>query len=271
MNAFDRAPVQERAGVAERSPTHLVLIPSYNPGPIVFETVCGARQFWNPVWVVVDGSTDATPEDLLRLAEKDDGLRVIVLPRNCGKGSAVLHGIRLAAADGYTHALTMDSDAQHPAARIPEFMARSQAEPRAMVLGVPVFDSSAPRIRVQGRKISNWWANVETVGHAIGDTLYGFRVYPIADLIAVMCRQPWMRRFDFDPEAAVRLVWRGVPAVNLPAPVRYLRPDEGGVSHFNYYRDNLLLTWMHTRLVLEFVVRLPFLLWRKIRVARSRG
>jgi hypothetical protein len=51
--------------------------------------------------------------------------------------------------------------------------------------------------------------------------------------------------------------------VNIPAPVRYLRPDEGGVSHFNYYRDNVLLTWMHTRLVLEFVVRLPFLLWRK--------
>jgi glycosyltransferase involved in cell wall biosynthesis len=253
------------AFAAERSATHLVLIPSYNPGPIVYETVRGARRYWNPVWVVVDGSTDGTAEGLRKLEQEDEGLRVIVLPRNAGKGAAVLHGIRLAAGEGYTHALTMDSDGQHAAQCLPEFMARSMAAPAAVVLGVPVFDSSAPWERVAGRKISNWWANVETVGVGIGDSLFGLRVYPIADLAAVMHRQPWMRRFDFDPEAAVRLLWRGLPSINLPAPVRYLTPEEGGVSHFNYLRDNVLLTWMHTRLVLEFVVRLPLLLWRKAR------
>jgi glycosyltransferase involved in cell wall biosynthesis len=251
--------------VVDRSSTHLVLIPSYNPGAAVYETVRGARQFWNPVWVVVDGSTDGSAEGLQKLAQDDAGLRVIVLARNGGKGGAVLHGIRLAAAEGYTHALTMDSDGQHPAASIPEFMARSKAEPNAVVLGVPVFDASAPALRVKGRKVSNWWANMETVGIGIEDSLYGFRVYPIADLIAVMRRQPWMRRFDFDPEAAVRLVWRGVKPVNVRAPVKYLKPEEGGVSHFNYYRDNALLTWMHLRLVAEFILRLPLLLWRKFR------
>jgi glycosyltransferase involved in cell wall biosynthesis len=251
--------------VAERSRTHVVLIPSYNPGRVVYDTVRGARAHWDPVWVVVDASTDATAQGLRDLAAADPGLRVIVLPRNGGKGAAVLHGIREAAAQGYTHALTMDSDGQHPAASIPDFMARSKAEPRAVVLGVPVFDASAPSLRVMGRKVSNWWANMETVGIGIEDSLYGFRVYPIADLIAVMRRQPWMRRFDFDPEAAVRLVWRGVPPVNVRAPVRYLKPEEGGVSHFNYYRDNALLTWMHLRLVAEFIVRLPVLLWRKAR------
>jgi glycosyltransferase involved in cell wall biosynthesis len=255
----------EAPPAAVRSSTHLVLIPSYNPGTAVFETIRGAREQWNPVWVVVDGSTDGTAGELQRLAESDTGLRVLVLPENRGKGSAVLHGIEAAAAEGFTHALTMDSDAQHPAACIPDFMARSQAEPRAMVLGVPIFDASAPNIRVQGRKLCNGWAAVETVGRVIGDTLYGFRVYPIADLAAVMHSHRWMRRFDFDPEAAVRLVWRGVPAINIRAPVRYLRPDEGGVSHFNYYRDNVLLTWMHARLLLEFLVRLPLLLWRKMR------
>jgi glycosyltransferase involved in cell wall biosynthesis len=255
------------ASVAERSTTHLVLIPSYNPGALVLETVRAARAQWEPVWVVTDGSTDGTPAQLARLAESDPGLRVIVLPRNRGKGNAVLHGVTLAAAEGFTHALTMDSDNQHPADRIPEFMAASRREPGAVVLGLPVFDASAPSIRVQGRKISNWWANLETVGGGIGDSLYGFRVYPIADLIAVMRGQRWMRRFDFDPEAAVRLVWRGVKPVNVAAPVRYLRADEGGVSHFNYLRDNVLLTWMHARLVFEFLVRLPVLAWRK----RSRN
>jgi hypothetical protein len=240
-----------------------VLIPSYNPGAVVYETVRGARLFWDPVWVVVDGSDDGTADGLRKLAREDPGVRVLVLETNRGKGSAVLHGIQAAAAEGYTHALTMDSDGQHPAASIPEFMARSQANPRALVLGVPVFDASAPSLRVKGRKISNWWANIETVGLGIEDSLYGFRVYPIADLVAVMRLQPWMRRFDFDPEAAVRLVWRGVKPVNVRAPVRYLRPEEGGVSHFNYLRDNALLTWMHLRLFVEFLVRLPVLLWVK--------
>ena len=250
--------------MAERSGTHLVLIPSYNPGPKVYETVRGALAYWNPVWVVVDGSTDGTPEGLRALAREEPALRVIVIERNGGKGAAVLHGIRAAAAEGFTHALTMDSDGQHPPASIPEFMARSQAEPRAVVLGVPVFDASAPALRVKGRRVSNWWANMETVGLGIEDSLYGFRVYPIADLVAVMRHQPWMRRFDFDPEAAVRLVWRGLTPVNVKAPVKYLKPEEGGVSHFNYLRDNVLLTWMHLRLVAEFILRLPFLLWRKM-------
>jgi len=255
--------------MAERSKTHLVLIPSYNPGAKVYETVRGALRQWSPVWVVVDGSDDGTPEGLQRLADEEPGLRVIVVERNAGKGAAVLHGATLAAAEGFTHALTMDSDGQHPADLIPAFMARSQADPRAMVLGVPVFDASAPTIRVKGRKISNWWANMETLGAGVGDSLYGFRIYPIAPLMAVMRTQRWMRRFDFDPEASVRLVWHGVPPVNVEAPVKYLTAEEGGVSHFNYWRDNVLLTWMHLRLVLEFVVRLPLLVWRRPRLRSS--
>ena len=172
----------------------------------------------------------------------------------------MLHGLRAAAAAGFTHALTMDADGQHPADKIPDFMAASRAAPDAMILGLPVFDSSAPLVRVQGRKISNGFANLETLWGGIGDSLFGFRVYPIAPLRDIMERSRWMRRFDFDPEAAVRLCWRGVAPINLAAPVKYLRPEDGGVSHFNYVRDNALLTWMHLRLLAGFVLRLPLLL-----------
>jgi glycosyltransferase involved in cell wall biosynthesis len=250
-----------------RSPstTHLVLIPSYNPGPKVFSTVSAALEHWSPVWVIVDGSTDGSGERLSAMTATTPGLRVMLLPRNQGKGAAVLHGIREAMLAGFTHALTMDSDGQHPADKIPEFMRASLGQPDVMVLGCPVFDSTAPNLRVQGRKISNWWANLETLWTGIGDSLYGFRVYPLAALERVMRRQLWMRRFDFDVEAVVRLSWRGVRPVNLPAPVRYFRPEEGGVSHFNYWRDNALLTWMHCRLFLGFVIRLPLLLARRSR------
>lgn len=247
-----------------RSPTHLVLIPSYNPGPRVVDTVRAARAQWTPVWVVVDGSTDGTADSLQALAADDAGLRVIVLPENRGKGAAVLEGITQAAAAGYTHALTMDSDGQHPAALIPAFMAASQAEPGAMVLGKPVFGPEAPALRVKGREVSNGWANLETLWMGIGDSLYGFRVYPIAPLARIMRRNRFMRRFDFDPEAVVRLCWAGVRPLNLDAPVRYLSAEEGGVSHFKYLRDNAILTWMHARLFLGFVLRLPLLVWRRL-------
>jgi glycosyltransferase involved in cell wall biosynthesis len=215
------------------------------------------------VWVVVDGSTDGTAQGLLDMASADPGLKVMVLPINEGKGAAVLHAFREARKAGFSHALTMDSDGQHPAVLIDAFMRASQAHPEAMVLGRPVFDASAPLLRVRGRRVSNWWTNLETLGAGIDDSLYGFRVYPVGDLISVMRRQPWMRRFDFDTEAVVRLAWRGVAPVNLAAPVKYLRADEGGVSHFRYGRDNVLLTWMHARLMVEFVLRLPWLAWRR--------
>ena len=246
------------------STTHLVLIPSYNTGARLYATVAEARAQWNPVWVVIDGSNDGTGAGLLAMAATDPGLRAIVLLRNQGKGAAVLHGLQLAKASGYTHALTMDSDGQHPAELIAPFMQASLRRPETMVLGRPVFDASAPLLRVRGRRVSNWWTNLETLGAGIADSLYGFRVYPIDSLIAVMTGQPWMRRFDFDTEAVVRMAWRGVKPVNLDAPVKYLSAAEGGVSHFQYGRDNLLLTWMHLRLMLEFALRLPMLAWRRV-------
>ena len=246
------------------SATHLVLIPSFNTGRKLADTVREARAQWSPVWVVVDGSTDGTAETVQQMAASDPGLRVFVLPHNQGKGAAVLHGLRAAQAAGFTHALTMDSDGQHPAELIPAFMAVSAKHRGAMILGRPVFDASAPLLRVRGRRVSNWWTNLETLGAGVADSLYGFRVYPVAHLAAVMARQTWMRRFDFDTEAVVRLAWRGVKPINIDAPVKYLSADEGGVSHFRYGRDNLLLTWMHLRLMLEFALRSPILLARRL-------
>lgn len=245
------------------STSHLVLIPSYNSGAALYPTVRAARAQWTPVWVVVDGSNDGSEVELMRMEQQDEGLRIIVLARNQGKGAAVLHGVREARRRGYTHVLTMDSDGQHPAEKIPEFMAASQADANALVLGVPVFDASAPALRVGGRKISNWWANLETLWQGIGDSLFGFRVYPAQLLLEVMEKSHWMRHFDFDPEVAVRLCWRGARPVNIPAPVKYFRTEDGGVSHFNYLRDNLLLTGMHIRLFSGFIIRLPLLIWRK--------
>ncbi len=241
----------------------LILIPSYNTGPILLETVRGALALGTPLRIVIDGSTDGSP-DLLRSLEIPAGadFQITTLPRNSGKGAAVLHGLRAAIAAGFTHVLTMDADGQHPAGRVADFLEISRQHPEAAIFGRPIFDDSAPALRVGGRKISNFWANLETLGWGVDDSLFGMRLYPAADLLAVMEATRYARRFDFDPEVAVRLAWRGVPIVNLPTAVRYPRPEDGGVSQFRYFRDNTLLTWMHARLLLGSFPRMPRMAWR---------
>ena len=248
---------------AQAAHTHLVLIPSYNTGNKLFETIADARTHWPSVWVVIDGSTDGTGDALAQRCADESATRIIRRGLNGGKGAAVLDGIRAAARAGFTHVLVMDADGQHPAAMIPEFMRLSQQNPQAMILGIPIFDHSAPRIRIIGRRISNMLGRAETLS-AIADFLFGFRVYPLAALLAVMESSRGMRGFDFDTEAVVRLSWRGVPAINQPAPVRYFSIAEGGVSHFHYGRDNIALALMHMRLAGGYFRRLPGLLSRRL-------
>jgi hypothetical protein len=150
---------------------------------------------------------------------------------------------------------------------IPDYIALARAQPSALILGKPVFDDTAPRERVIGRRICNWWVNLETLHAGIGDSLFGMRVYPAPALLDVMQSHATMRRFDFDAESAIRLVWRGLPPVNIDTPVRYFTAAEGGVSHFHYVRDNLLLSGMHLRLLAGFLWRLPWLLVRRLRLS----
>jgi glycosyltransferase involved in cell wall biosynthesis len=254
-----------KLGGSRTTTSHVVLIPSYNTGARLFRTVATIRRQDRPVWVIIDGSTDGTGEELARIAANDPGLHVSVLPRNRGKGAAILHGLRLVHAHGFTHVVTVDADGQHSADHIDTLISLSREYPQAMVLGVPVFDASAPAIRVFGHVIANFWANLVTLWSGISDSLFGFRVYPVAPLLRAFEETRWMRSFDFDSEAAIRLCWQGIPAINVPTPVRYYRREDGGVSHFNYLRDNILLVSMYTRLFAAMLPRLPGLLARRFR------
>ena len=133
--------------------------------------------------------------------------------------------------------------------------------PEAMILGVPIFGPDAPSERVEGRRVGNWFANLETLWGGVRDSLFGFRVYPLAPTVTIMESIKTARRFDFDTELAVRLFWAGVRPINESAPVHYPVRELGGVSHFKYLRDNLLLAGTHTRLCLLMLTQL-WLVWR---------
>jgi glycosyltransferase involved in cell wall biosynthesis len=248
------------------SDTHLVVIPSFNSGMLLARTVSEARARWAPIWVVIDGSTDNSADAVEAMAQTDPAVRVLHLSRNRGKGAAVRHGVTAAAAGGFTHALVMDADGQHPAESIQSFMAASADCPAALIMGRPMFGTDAPWLRIVSRRLSNAGATLLT-GRDAGDALFGFRVYPIAALLGAMQASPAMHGFDFDPEAVIRLAWAGTRLVHLPAPVRYFARAQGGVSHFNYAADNLLLGGMFLRLGGTALMRLA----RGERRGRGRG
>ncbi len=229
-----------------------VLIPSYNTGPILEATVKEvlANTLW-PVCVVVDGSTDDSEKAVVDLAAKESRLVVLIKDKNEGKGAAVRTGLLENVSSGYSHVLVMDADGQHPAQEINRFIQCAADHPEAMILGQPVFDSDVPWERLYGRKLSVWLVFLEVSGSAIGDPLYGFRVYPIESLLAVMEKPGRSNRYDFDPEVAVRLNWMGVSALKVAAPVKYVSEELGGVSHFHYFRDNFRFVCLHLRLLVQ--------------------
>lgn len=239
----------------------LVVIPVYNHEHAIGAMVDGVRACGQDCLLVDDGSRPSCA-DVLRTLSEREGVHLLRLDQNQGKGGAMLAGFREAARRGYTHVLQIDADGQHDTRDIPRFLTAAEAAPEAVVSGVPVYSDDVPKGRLYGRYLTHVWVWINTLSFAIRDSMCGFRVYPLAPTLAVADSEPVGRRMDFDPEILVRLAWRGVEVRNLQTPVRY--PSDG-VSHFDVWRDNVRISRMHARLFFGMLRRLPWLLARKLR------
>ena len=238
------------------------IVPTYNNPNTIAEVVERLRSHVRDVFVIDDGS-DAAGKNACADLSRAGVATVFRREVNGGKGAAVKCGLRAANDHGFTHALQIDADGQHDIEAIPELLAASRQQPESLVLASPRFDRSAPLSRRIGRLITTFWVRIES-GDAIDDAMCGLRVYPIVDALAANATGDAM---DFDPEVAVRMVWRGTPVINVPARVRYVSAEEGGVSHFRLFRDNLLLSWLHFRLTVRLVFSRVF----RSRLALSDG
>lgn len=235
------------------APRFVGVVPTYDNPRTVGDVVLGLRRHLDAVIVVDDGSA-APGRDACDALARDGLATVVHRPRNGGKGAAVKTGLAAAQDAGFSHALQVDADGQHDLGDVPRLLDAARARPEALVLGAPRFDETAPAARRVGRKITAFWVAVEVGRGVIDDAMCGFRVYPVVPAVAARARGDAM---DFDPEIAVRLVWAGLPVVNVPTRVRYVSADDGGVSHFRLLRDNLLISRLHARLSIErFFTRL---------------
>ena len=235
----------------------LILIPVYNHPHCLDGIVEYCRhQNWT-VLMVDDGSDAITKAAIESVHQKYDRVFVETLPSNCGKGEAVIHGIRWAQAKGFTHAMQLDADRQQNIERVGHFLALAAADPHAFICGYPVYDDTVPASRKWGRKLTNFWVAINTLSLAFKDTMCGFRVYPVDETLASIQDATCLgKRMEFDPEMNVRLHWTGVRTINAAVEVTY---PQDGISHFKPIA-NWHLSKMHTRCFFGMLWRLPKLI-----------
>ena len=241
-----------------------VVIPVYNHEHAIGKVVARVLAHDLRCILVDDGSSPDCAGVLDALvAEYPDRLVLERHVNNQGKGGAVLTGFARAARDGYSHVLQVDADGQHNVDDIPRFLAAARAQPAALIAGCPIYDESVPALRLYARYLTHVWVWINTLSLSIRDSMCGFRVYPVAPVVALTARRRLGLRMNFDIEILVRLYWDGIEVVSLPTKVGY---PEDGVSHFKAWTDNVLITRLHTALFFGMLPRIPRLLartWRK--------
>jgi glycosyltransferase involved in cell wall biosynthesis len=213
-----------------------------------------------PFIVVDDASPGESYKELQHLLDEHaDGAILIRHAENLGKGGAVMTGLRAALDAGYTHALQIDADGQHDVTDMARFRDAAQKHPNCIICGQPEFDEDISKLRFYARYITLSLSWLESLSTEIRDALCGFRVYPLKPVVTMFESSNLGKRMAFDPEILVRAIWAGIGLKFIPVKVRY---PEGGKSHFHYVRDNVEISWMHTRLIIGMLLRLPTLIRR---------
>ena len=234
-----------------------IIIPCYNHGRELAAYLPNIVCHGVPVIVTDDGSA-AEDAATTAAATQAHGATLIRLPNNRGKWHAIGHAVSYALAQGYTHALQCDADGQHDATAIPDFLQLGEQHRNALICGTPVYGADAPTARLKGRCISNFFVRIETAGACKTDSMCGFRLYPLHTTANILQHKNIMPGMPGDIEILVHFYWLGTPVILHPVKVCY---PEGGRSNFRMLRDNILISWAHTKLCTAALLH-PWRLWK---------
>jgi len=240
------------------------LVPFYNHPQNIKALIAALKTYELPVVVVDDGSDEASKQILAEL-ERTEGILLLTREQNGGKGIAMKDGFKFALERGFSHVLQIDADFQHDAALIGEFLRESEAHPQSIVCANPIYGDDAPKSRVHGRKITNFWVAINTLSLGVKDAMCGFRVYPLEQLKKAAAKSK-TNRMEFDIEILVNAARQGVDMRWIDTYVRY---EKGGVSHFKMVRDNALISLMHAKCFFSLPKFMLSKIWRASRVNLS--
>lgn len=231
------------------------LIPCYNHGQMLPAVVKNLKSSYAYRIIIVDDGSNLETKSMIAKFEGD--CTVVTLLENQGKGGAVIAGIKKAHALGYSHAIQIDADGQHDLKALPNLLKQAEKYPSALISGYPIYDQSVPKGRLYGRYITHFWVWVETLSFSVKDSMCGFRAYPVVNTMAVLQAGEMGLRMDFDTEIMVKLYWADCDVRFVETRVIY---PENGISHFDTFKDNVLISKMHCKLFFGMLMRIPRLL-----------
>jgi glycosyltransferase involved in cell wall biosynthesis len=241
-----------------------VVIPTYNNEKSLEQVLQDVMELTGNLIVVDDGSTDNTG----KILQRHQGITMIHLPGNMGKGYALRKGFEAALRQGFTHAITMDSDGQHYASDIVNLIRKADECPDALIVG----SRTLPQDKMKrgssfANRFSNSWFRL-IAGVSLPDTQSGFRLYPLQMLGDMHF---FTSKYEFELEVLYRAAWKNIPLTSIPIRVFYPSREER-VSHFRPFRDFFRISLLNA--VCVFIVLLyvkPFSFLQYLKKERISG
>ena len=220
------------------------IIPVYNHAATVAQVVKDAQALHFPIFVVDDGSTDTTYEQIKEIA----GIKILRHKLNLGKGAAIMTGFAAASVVA-DWAITIDADGQHYPQDALRLIKAIPSGKRAIIVGARegmagIEGSHIPWTSRFGRKFSNFWVWAAG-GTILSDSQSGMRLYPLPEAMLLTTKA---RRFQFEVEILVMARRKGPNVIETPVRVIY-NPDGKRISHFRPFVDFLRNSQTFARLI----------------------
>ena len=207
----------------------VAVVPAYQAQATVGDVVRGIKASVPQIWVVDDGSSDATGA-----VAASAGAEVLRLAENGGKGTAVRAGLDRALASDATHVAFVDADGQHDPQDLPQLLEAARAGDD-FVIGSRMGDPDAiPAYRYRTNEIGSLILSRMT-GLEVEDAQSGYRVVS-ADVL---------RRLDLKARGYIietEILLKAARHVRRFRPVP-IRAIYGGPSHYRPFRDTWTISW----------------------------
>ena len=147
------------------------IVPFYNEEKFLFDVVTKTLEYVDQVIAVNDGSSD----DSENLIKNLQGVVILSIENNMGKGSALQAGFNEGLKHNCDLILTLDGDGQHNPDMIPSFI--SLSEKYDIIIGNRLNNiSKMPLMRVLSNKITSKLLSIK-MKQKIIDSQCGFRLY----------------------------------------------------------------------------------------------
>ncbi len=215
----------------KKQSTYCIIIPAYQAVetlPVLLQ-ILRTEYPQLPVIVVNDGSTDDTKD----FVNSHDGIRKIEHSTNRGKGAAIKSGVIAAQNAGFTYAICIDADLQHPPEKIDEFIRTQKQVGADMVIGRRNFDFRfMPFHRILSNTITSLLISMR-IGRRVHDSQCGFRLINIGSLDP---ERFYENGFQFESEFLMKVVPALPKIAEVPIETIY---HPSGTSSISNAKDTL--------------------------------